>query len=253
MKVKNSPLITGIEDQKRLNEYIEIFLGEARDVINNGIVLGENTRGKMFDVYFDNGNVPQLFNHNLGFIPRGAFLVKGEPDPPYAMKYALAGTQVISNTSITVVQFDTLVYDDREDVTTGSGFKYEPNAPGHYQVDAQLYFAPTTGTGLFQIYIYVDGFAYSSNFEYKTSASNQAQSVSISDIVYLPTPESRIQILVYQDTGSNKTLGGSSIFSWMTVHSVGKPDNMVIESNDEKINTIELTSNVSGQAKIFIF
>jgi hypothetical protein len=253
LKIKASPLITQNEDPKRLNEYIEIFLNETRDVVNTGMVLGENTRGKMFDVHFPRGSEEIIFNHDLGFIPRGAFLVNAEPDPPYAVRYALAGTQVITNNSPTIIEYDTLVSDERGDVTTGSGFKYEPNAPGYYQVNAQCSFQPTTSTGSLQLFIYVNGSASSSTFEYKASATSFSHNSNISDIVYLPDAKSRIQILVLQNKGGDRTLGNGVGFNWMSIHALGRDNNMVISSKDETTTTMGLTSNVSGNAKLYIF
>jgi hypothetical protein len=125
-----------------------------------------------------------------------------------AFSVYISANQTISNNTLTKIPFDTKEFDTASCFNT-STYRFTPNVAGYYQLNwsSNLY---TAGTG--EVYTQL----FKNNTGWKTgpdlSATNQWNTNGCC-LVYANGTTDYFEVYCYQNTGSSKTLYGTSIYT----------------------------------------
>lgn len=132
-----------------------------------------------------------------------------------AARYTTTAGASISNTTTTIIDFDTISFDTHNAVTTGASWKFTAPVSGKYHVGAQAWFASgswSAGTTM-RIMLYKNGVLASYiDAHHVDAALSSERAISGSDTIDLNNGD-YIDIRVYQNSGGARSLnvGGNQV------------------------------------------
>jgi hypothetical protein len=141
---------------------------------------------------------------------------------PVVARYITTAGQSIPDTTITIVDYGTLVHDTNSLVTTGASWAFTAKQAGYYHVDAALTYASSTTWALGEaagLLLYKNGVLYSrldrvDNMN--SAATAQFMTINGSDVVYLAVGDS-INIRTNQTTGGALALFTGTGFNYVSI------------------------------------
>lgn len=137
-----------------------------------------------------------------------------------AARYSTNASQVISNATVTIIDFEDASFDTFASVTTGASWKFEAERSGIYKIDAQVYTedADLDGEEEAAIYIYKNGVSYARRrADMQSTVTNVRYAFLISDLVELDKGD-YVDIRFYQGSGADVTLGSGGTDNRVSVH-----------------------------------
>ncbi len=142
-----------------------------------------------------------------------------------AAQYRCGSGQVIPNGIFTVVNFETKSYDYKNNVTTGSNWKFTSQEKSLYNISGFLEFAGASWSPGEEIAIdvYINGIEHSRVGGATTQSSHGSHTyipISAADVRLLVGDY--IQIIAYQTSGSSLNLLVQSIWNWVSIKKIGE-------------------------------
>ena len=131
-----------------------------------------------------------------------------------------ADAQVIENATYTIIEYDTVIFDNLGEYDNITNYRFTAQKAGYYLVSAALISAAVewTENEAFVITIYKNGARYSlRNYDTAGATVTRRRSPSITDIVYLAAGE-YLDIRGRQDIGVNMALEADADYNYFTVH-----------------------------------
>lgn len=146
-------------------------------------------------------------------------LERQEPDRIY-IRYTTAAGQVIPNTTITIVDFDTLASDDDGLVTTGASWHFTARVGGLYLVAASVQFTNTTAWALGEsamLMLYRNG-ALHSYLEFKDNFGGASQYMTLRGAgLLLLTAGWTADLRVSQNSGGSLALSTNADINYVGI------------------------------------
>ena len=141
----------------------------------------------------------------------GTAMVSGN-QPAFSV-YKTGGSQAITNSTYTKIQFNTEVFDTNNNFDSTTNYRFTPTVEGYYQITVST--ADGTGfTSGFQFaLIYKNGTAYAQTL---VTASIYGLSANVSAIIYCNGSTDYIEGYYYQQSGGNTVLDQNRLATFMT-------------------------------------
>ena len=145
---------------------------------------------------------------------------------PVAARYTTttAGSYATSP-AVTIIDYDTKVYDTHNAVTTGAAWKFTSPMTRYYNIAARALIA-TTGdwaeTESAHLIVYVDGVSYAvldTDTHIYDNGSNVLAVVNGSTDIYLAVG-SYVDVRLSQESGGTRALNTSAGHNWISIHSI---------------------------------
>ena len=152
--------------------------------------------------------------------------VKWSALPNTVARYKVSSGKTVNNTTTTIIDYDTSVYDPGTDVATGASWKYTAPATGKYFVAASLMFTASTswyeGSNA-QLQIYTDSaLTCAINAPHKYVAASSGYRVYICGFTIVDVDQSStIDIRAWQNSGANLTSDTNGDLSHVAIARVG--------------------------------
>lgn len=121
-----------------------------------------------------------------------------------AARYTSNAGQSIPHATVTIVDFEDVVYDTHSRVTTGASWKFTAGISGYYRVTARVGWSTMSTTNNYNAYIYKNNALYS-----RVAASGDNPIILIADTVSM-VPGDFIDIRTDQDTGGSVALSSTT-------------------------------------------
>lgn len=139
-----------------------------------------------------------------------------------AARYSTAAGQTISTSSVTIVDYDTKDYDTHNAVTTGASWKFTAPVQGFYSVKAHMMYSDAAWAvdDKLSMEIYKNGSQHQNLRYYEVTAATTAFSDLVgSGDIYLNAGDF-IDIRVFQNSGSSKTIITQAIYNHISIHRI---------------------------------
>lgn len=143
-----------------------------------------------------------------------------------AARYMTDTAQTIPASTYTIVNFDTVDFDELLLVTTGASWKFTAPVGGYYQINVfvEITFASAITTGkTFYTAIYIDGSPKSiiAHWHQLTSSVNSDAHMNGSELVYL-AKDSYVDVRVWHNMTSSGTLETNEVENHVSVHLIDR-------------------------------
>lgn len=142
-----------------------------------------------------------------------------------SIRYTSTSGQSISTSTNSVINFANKVYDDFTSVTTGAGWKYEPNQNARYRIDVSVKLLGSTDwdTGdRAQLFLRKNGSTICMLDEFSPFATGADLDPQLHGATELDlTTVDDIDAVIYHTTGATLTLSTNSIFNYITITKIG--------------------------------
>lgn len=123
--------------------------------------------------------------------------------------------QSITTATFTKVQLDTETYDTNNNFDNTTNYRFTPTVAGKYLISANLHITLTAAAYNVEIDIYKNGASIASAFKNLTWTAN-AQHFNLTDIVDMNGSTDYIELFIFQASGGNRTLFGTTGLTYMT-------------------------------------
>lgn len=164
----------------------------------------------------------QMFDRLQGQIN----VLKMRRAPVVSIRYTTAAAQSIPDTTPTILDYGTKVFDTHGAVTTGASWKFTAPVAGYYYVTAVAMFAASTTWALAentQLRLYKNDAQYAIFQRLSgqdTSATSNALFVGGGDMVHLIVGE-YVSVYISQTSGGALPLYNSDVFNYVSIFFIG--------------------------------
>jgi hypothetical protein len=140
-------------------------------------------------------------------------------------RYKTSSTQSVPISTSTIVNFDSVDYDNSSSVTTGASWSFKAPITGYYNVSGRITYASAAvvTNAQFRLDLYKNGvdFAYLGFYRSEASSGADLPSVGGSTIIQLNAGDT-INLQAFQDDGTH-TLFGNALGCWVAIQRISGP------------------------------